>query len=103
VDKKWEKRTGTVTSIGKLEIELTTLSDYLGESHYVETDLSCTASGIERYWGFEVAEDVVLAFRYADVTNELLFGSNNTDLVTTEKIKEYIPVQYIPITGIMWS
>lgn len=103
MDKKWERQTGPVTCIGQLEVDLETLVTYLGEPHYIETDPSCTASGIEHYWGFEVAEDVVLAFRYADAKSNLVFGSNNIALVTEEKIENYIPVKYQPSSGIIWS
>ena len=103
IKKLWSGQTGVVNCFGRLKIKYDELISYLNEEHFVEDDPTRTHSGTERYWVFEVADGVALAFKYHDLTEELLVGSNYSLKDPFITLSEFIPIPFEKESGEMWS
>lgn len=101
--KKWESKTGPVECVGKWALALPLVEQYLPEPHYIETDTLKTHSGRELYWLFELERDTVLAFRFHEVSQELYVGVNRETKDLEKVLSKIIPMECIPVRGLMWE
>jgi len=101
--KKWDSKTGAVFAKRICQIELKKLVDTLGREHYVEADPTRTASGIERYWIFEISPDLALAFHYSDCKQELLIGENRQGEIHPKILERFFPYPTKKTQGLMWE
>ena len=102
-EKAWDRKTGAVHCIGQCEISDANLINYLGKEHYTETDPLSTHSGVERFWVFEVEQDIALAFQYADMKKILNIGLNKDIEDPKNVVKKFLPVSYEASSGLMWE
>lgn len=103
IKKMWTGKTGVVNCFGRSKIKYDELIEYLNTEHFVEDDPSRTHSGTERYWVFEISDGVALAFKYHDITEELLVGSNDSLTEPYNIVSEFIPIPFEKEFGEMWN
>ncbi len=104
VRKKWVGgRTGPIQSLGKWNISLVEVECFLGDPHFVENDPSRTHSGTERFWAFELSASVALAFRFHDLIEELYVGSNAAVDDIGAIIADFIPIEFVESSGLLWD
>ncbi|GAB2198358.1 hypothetical protein [Sessilibacter sp. MAH4] len=103
MSKKWEGKTGKVFAKAESTIELKKVIACLGQEHFVEDDPMKTASGIERFWIFDVGGDMALAFEYCDMVNRLLIGTNRKEALNQKLLQRFISFPTKPSEGVMWE
>ena len=99
----WKGKTGTVFAKVECKADLTDVRASLGDEHYIETDPTRTHSGIERFWVFDVGDNVALAFQYFDLINLLLVGTNQKGNIHPKLLQRFISFKTKPTKGVMWQ
>lgn len=100
---QWKGKTGTIYAKAESNISLEEVKACLGEEHFVETDPMRTASGIERYWVFDVGEGIALAFQYSDELNNLMIGTNKEGPIHAKLFQRFVTFPTTKIQGVMWE
>jgi hypothetical protein len=103
MSKVWVGKTGKVFAVRKCTIELDRVKECIGEPHHIETDPTRTHSGIERYWVFDVGQDLALCFHYLDPIKLLLIGTNREGFIHTKVLERFITFNTGQAEGLMWE
>lgn len=103
MSKKWTRKTGVVYAKRQCHIPLERVCECIGQAHYIETDPLKTHSGHERFWVFDVGNDLALCFQYFDPIGKLIIGTNKQSNIHIKILERFVDFQTENCNGIMWE